>query len=471
MSPSADTEEVVAVTDDSVTVRKRYAPDEFPVPAIRFEIESDHDSPVSVRLTESIPESFPMDAVGFHPEYHSEQWTAYQDNRVQFTGTVEPDSSLVTVYGIRLDDEFDSSAFLTEPTISVEGGDGGSESTATGVSDSVEDVVSTDRNNAVKEMLTGDSESVPGLDASEQESASDTSDSSEDSEPEIELDIDAAAERVASESAAGTEESSSPDSDEDRDSGTGADATSKTEAESEPERDSGVDSVLDSPDGSRSESDSTHGADSRARSAADGGSYGAVGDSELVSRLASSLRSDSIAAEDLDTIRSELGSSQSGSTAAKLSHLQERVEEVAAYSGALEEFLDEEGTGAQLVADVQEKVESLQSEVSRIETTVESNATAIDELDDSVSKNSDTLDSVRTSVSSLDGDVASVEDSVSNLESSVDRLEDRASGIESDVSANADDIDSIESDLESVSDDVVDILEWRDQLGSMFTDE
>lgn len=491
MSSSADTEDVVSVTDDGVSVTKRYAPDEFPVPAIRFEIESDREDTVSVRLTESIPESFPMDAVGFHPEYHSDQWTAYQDNRVQFTGSVEPDTSLVTVYGIRLDDEFDSTAFLTEPTIMVEGAGTASESTATDVSESVDEVVSTDGNDAVKDMLMGTRDSVPGLDSEEGES--DTDEPADSSEPEIELDIDAAAERVAGETDADGEEPSSsdgtPEGERERDPATDRETESETATERETQAD----------DPAPSNSGASTDFDGQSRSITDADSGTEHGDSDLVSELASALRSESGTDEDIRTIRNALGSSQSGSTEAKLSHLQERVEEVAAYSGALEEFLDEEGTGAQLIANVRDNVESLRSDVSSINEAVEANSAALEDLDESVSGNSDTLDSVTTSVSTLEGDLASVEDSVSALESSVsdhddalddvddqvesidstvDELEVRTSDIESDVEENADDIeavsetvDTIEDDLESVSEDVVDIIEWRDQLGSMFTDD
>ena len=118
---SSDADDVVEVTTGGVTVTKSYTADEFPVPAVRFEFESEHDEPVEVRLAEDIPESFPMDSVGFHPDYHSDQWTAFQDNHVQFVGNVDPDEPLVTVYGIRLSEDTDPGAFLSEPTITVEG--------------------------------------------------------------------------------------------------------------------------------------------------------------------------------------------------------------------------------------------------------------------------------------------------------------------------------------------------------------
>lgn len=448
MSSSVDTEGEVTVSDDGITVRKRYAPEEFPVPAIRFEIESDHDGPVTVRLTESIPDSFPMDAVGFHPDYHSDQWTAFQDNRVRFTGSVEPDTSLVTVYGIRLEDEFDSTAFLTEPSVTVDG----SESTASDVSESVENVVSTDHNEVVKDMLSGDRESVPGLESEGSTAESPGDDSSDDPDPEIELDIDAAAERVADE----TTDSDASSSDTD---------TAEAQEPSDEPVSGGDDSTSDDPDAARSVLDGDESTD-------------AAPQTNPVSELAAALRSESIEEDDVRTVRDALGTGSSGSTDAKLSHLQERVEEVAAYSGALEEFLDEEGTGAQVIEDVRTELESLRSDLASVTETVEANSDKLDDLDASVSDHSDRIESVSSSVSSVEDSVTSVETSLSeqgdtidtvseevtDLEGSVDDLEDRTGDLEANV-------DTIESDLESVSDDVVDILDWREQLGSMFTED
>jgi len=117
MNSTADTDDTIEISADGIAVRKTFTADEFPVPAIRFEIESDRDNPVTLQLSEDIPESFPMDKVGFHPDYHSDDWTAYQDNHVEFTAALEPGDQLVTVYGIQLDDESRATEFLTEPLV------------------------------------------------------------------------------------------------------------------------------------------------------------------------------------------------------------------------------------------------------------------------------------------------------------------------------------------------------------------
>lgn len=147
MSSTADTDEVIEVNADGLTVRKTFTADEFPVPAIRFAIESERDTQVTFRLSEDIPESFPMDKVGFHPDYHSDDWTAFQDNHVEFTGTLEAGAELVTVYGIRIDDERTAEAFLTEPTVVEVSADDEPTTEGDEIDDAVIDsIVSEDRN-------------------------------------------------------------------------------------------------------------------------------------------------------------------------------------------------------------------------------------------------------------------------------------------------------------------------------------
>ncbi|MFC3959884.1 hypothetical protein [Halovivax cerinus] len=473
MSSSADTEDIVTVNRDDVTVTKRYAPDEFPVPAIRFEISSDRPEPAAVRLTEDIPESFPMDAVGFHPEYHSDQWTAYQDHRVQFEGVVEPNESLVTVYGIRLDDELDPAAFLTEPSIEAYSEHDVVESTAADVSESVEEVVSSEGADAVKRLLSGDADSVPGLESEGAPSAeSSGSDSEDESSSEIELDIDAAAERVAEETEPGDDESESDVGDRDQPSvDDDFDDTSVT---------------TDADDSSDSRDDGVDTADSATES--------------ISAALASELRADRVDQSDLETIVDALPENAiSGSTDARLNHLQQRVESVAAYANALEDFLDDNGSGAQLIDDLSTELSALRSEVESIDATADDNAAEIDDLTSSLSSTSsavDDLDSMvaelessvtsvssdlsdlTTTVSSHDEAVDGIDDRVSSLESSVSDLDDRAESIESnvddvttDVDELAETVDSLADDLDDVSADVVDIIEWRDQLGSMFSDD
>ncbi len=64
----------VTVAADGVTVTKRFEADEFPVPAIAFNLTSRRSVPVTVRLVDTVPDDVAVEDLGFHPEYGSDYW-------------------------------------------------------------------------------------------------------------------------------------------------------------------------------------------------------------------------------------------------------------------------------------------------------------------------------------------------------------------------------------------------------------
>lgn len=483
MNTTADTDDRVEVSDDGITVTKTFTSDDFPVPAIRFEIESSYDEPVSVRLSETVPDSFPMDGIGFHPEYHSDQWTAYQDHRVEFTGTVDPDEPLVTVYGIRIDDG-EAARFLDEPSIldvRPEGDEPADPATGSGeiVDDAlIGDIVDADRNQVVKDMLAGESDDVPGLDGSavddeegygasateggdgagidldigtvdsgsgdtsadesgngdgddvpdidvdfgeEDVLAPDGSDEKPDDEPEIELDIEAAAAKV-----------------KERERGTDAGGDASDDEPAEPSTDSGVDDGVD-----ESETEPADGPDAGGSGPADDGEPTGTGSSSAFDEgafesvgaaLATEIREGRIDDDDLAVISSELAVDPTGSERAKLDQLRSRVDDVAAYANALEGFLDENGTAQEILDEFRSDVESLEAD----------------------------LEDVADRVSTVESDVQA-------LDEQLQALDDDVGGIGTDVDDLKEGLDDLETRLGDLTADVTEILEWRDQLGSMFS--
>ena len=65
-------EATTTVDEDGIRVEKSFTDDAFPVPAVMYELSSTREDPVRVRIVDRIPESFPMDRIGFHPEYESD---------------------------------------------------------------------------------------------------------------------------------------------------------------------------------------------------------------------------------------------------------------------------------------------------------------------------------------------------------------------------------------------------------------
>ncbi len=510
MSESVETDETIEVSGEGLTVRKSYSGEEFPVPVIRFDIESDHDSPVSFRLSESIPDSFPMENVGFHPEYHSDAWTAFQDHHVEFSGTVEPEETLTTVYGVRLEDEGDVGAFLTEPAVEdVSVGDGPGES-ADG--DAEGGVLSEDRNQVVKDMLTGEADTVPGLeDEPEEESPTEAAedleldlgnvdtepvefdgepgeddvpdidlgfDEAEITEPEedeesaenppkIELDLGAAEER--SEPEDGPEEATGPDEPEgtiepeipeerteiggdesEIDEGgleAGGDESEIAEGESEIGEDEPE--VDEDEPGDGTETPEGNG------DAGDGSSTPTPVEGSVVTRFVEELREGEHTEADLAFLRSELGGEPTASDGARIDHLQTRVEEVAAYASAIERFLDENGTGEQLIEEFKDELAGFDDRLGGMDGRIDDTESIVGSLDEDVDELSERTGAVESDFETTDDRLDAVDEELDSVRAEIESLESS--------------VERLETELGELEEDVVDVVEWREQLGSMFS--
>lgn len=484
MSSTVNTGDVVETYNDGITVTKRFTADEFPVPAIRFEFTSEYNEPVSVRLSETIPETFPMDGVGFHPDYHSDQWTAFEDHRVEFTGTVGPSDSLVTVYGVRIEDEAEANQFLTEPSIVDVSPIGDASATGAPENGSVEDtmigsIISDDRNQVVKDMLVGDAEYVPGLgDDAETHSKSGGTGTLSDGTSDDSVDVNNGAEGLNLD--LGNVDVEPVDVPEERDDTPDIEIDfgeesipDAAEAASGPKGGQKKDDPkieLDVDAGAASSAESTVSDASRNPSAMDGSTVASATSGSIAEALASEIRRGSVDDDDLSVIADELGGREErdeegkrgviggtgGSDVARLDHLQSRIDEVAAYTGALETFLDEHGTGAQLIDTLESDLETLRSEVSDTVDRLETTESTVDTIDDQVGSLTEDVDTVERDVRKLSLDIIEIDDDVDSLEADVE-------GVEQEVAVLSDELDS-------VRDEVTDIVEWRNQLGSMFSD-
>lgn len=114
--PDADPDDPVTTASDGVTVEKSFAPEDFPVPAIAFEIRSTRETAVSVRLVDTVPDDAAPGNVGFHPKYGAAFWDADGDEIV-FEREFAPGESYTTVYGLRGDDAASAARFLSEPRL------------------------------------------------------------------------------------------------------------------------------------------------------------------------------------------------------------------------------------------------------------------------------------------------------------------------------------------------------------------
>lgn len=179
MTASTGADEDIRLDREGVTVTKSLVTDEFPVPTVRFTIDSGADAERTVRVTDRIPDSFSMDAIGFHPDYHSDKWTAYQDHRIEFETDVDPGESVETIYGIRSDDDLE--AFMGEPEVSVGGEESEAEVDDDEEDEGVEEIVDPDRGDNLREMIA--QQSTAATDEADIEPEREPAEATESTEP------------------------------------------------------------------------------------------------------------------------------------------------------------------------------------------------------------------------------------------------------------------------------------------------
>ncbi len=440
------------VETDGVTVSKFFNAEDFPVPAVAFDVDSDRDEAVTLRIVDEIPDEFGIDQIGFHPEYGSEHWTASGDGVVRFEREIEPGESFTTVYGVRMEDGQDETPFLSAPTVELEGED-------------IDDVVPPESTSVVRELAGGERETVPGLE-----------EDGEGEEVGLEADIEGGIESLEEEDAEilegdvdiGGEEADLEADEEPLE----ADETFEEEPPTEPEAEGygaeqpeppAAEEDVEEPE---SEGFGEEAAETEPTEVEAGPESVGFDASDLVATLAEAIRNDEVSDDDLETLQDAFGGVPN-STQVEIDHLQSRVSELEAYTDALEEFLDEEGTAQQLFSNVEDEVSSLSAELADL-------SYELADVESSVEDAAGDRQQLRERVAAVEDDVGAVEDLREDLErlrGDVDAIDERLADTEDAVM----EVDDLEDDLEDVADDLDDleehvdeIEEWRSQLSDVF---
>ena len=449
MSHEPDVDRTVSVSDDDVRVEKSFARDEFPVPVIKFRLVSESDDPVHVRLVDQIPEDFPMEGVGFHPDYESDNWTAYRDHRVEYERSLDPGESTVTVYGIRLDDSSDVAGFLDEPILERPPVPGEAPEDRPG--SDVDDILGTDRSQLVRDALQGNGRlanqgapAAPGDDAPGVEPLSEREDSDRDGDAEP-ADADP-------EPADATADDGS-DSPEPRAVPTDltsvlreADSVAPVDVDDDTEPDAVTDA--DVPDAAEVDVDADAApAAGAAADATDG----------LAATLAAEIRSGEVSEADLETLRGEFDSGLPRSDDVRIRRLQSQLADLSAYADAIEEFIDDEGTGAELVKRLDAELENVTAELEDLHDGLDAAADdrealrdGIDGVESDLAATDERLDGVESDLAATDERLDDVDDTAATAAAGVDDVHDRADGIE-------DHLDDVDSDLDDLMDDIDDV--------------
>ncbi len=144
----------------------------------------------------------------------------------------------------------------------------------------------------------------------------------------------------------------------------------------------------------------------------------------IVAAMAEEIRSESVETEDIRLLGRAIDhvveDEEDGSTDARIEKLQSDVADLRAYTDALEEFLDEEGTAEQVIGDFEAQLDEFDDRLGDIESTtgsVEDVESRMDDLESTVANLEESLEEVR-----------------SIAEESDDEVQDRLEGMESDLS-------------------------------------
>ncbi|MFC7186625.1 hypothetical protein [Halorubrum yunnanense] len=459
-------EATATVDEDGIRVEKSFTDDAFPVPAVTYELSSSREDPVRVRIVDRIPESFPMDRIGFHPEYESGNWTAYKDHRVEFERVLDPGNEVETVFGIR-DDDPDLDGFLGTPVIEH-----------VPVGEEIEDVLGTGDTDAVREVLSGDRATLPGMEdpiggaddagasatgpdedpesyvegIAEAEEDPESYAEEEDPEEELETHVEGVAE--AEESDDEPDESDAPEPRAVSADGTpavtarddGSAAIAEPEAPVDADEKTGDESEAAEPDEDAAEPREPD-ADPDPDASPEGG---------LAAALAAEIRAGEVAEEDLDTLSEELDVGVPRSVDVRIARLQSSVADIEAYADALAEFIDGEGTAREILDELDRKVETVESEMDALDDRVDAADADREDLRETVSGVDDSVDEVSAEVDAVTERVDGVDDRVDGVEATVSTVEDDVSRIDGETAALDEALDDVDDDIETLYEEVDD---------------
>jgi predicted nucleic acid-binding Zn-ribbon protein len=461
MSEESDLDSVVTVSADGISVEKRFERDEFAVPAVEFTVQSNREEPATVRLVDHVPEEFPMDSVGFHPDYENDNWTAFKDHRVEFEREFGPGEEVVTVYGVRLEESDRAVDFMGEPEIA--GVSVGSddvppdplasvtdENDASMDANSITDIVSEEGNQVVRDVIAGERDTLPGLG------------DDEPAEPAT-----AGAGEPAEAGAPDSTEAEMAEVDPIEDLGATGDADNAADepaVAADPLTEPAAESVGE-PDSTGEPEPTVEPADVEIDSASADGPDG-VGEvvtaepdlpatGNVASTLAEEIREGSVSDADLAVLRQELDVALPESTNVRIRHLQSRVEDLAAYTEALEEFIDENGTASQVL----ENVETFGDEIGELDAAVDALESEIDDVRDSEDE--------RQAIDDLEDGVQALREDHSETSERVAALESEVGSVSENLEATREELREVRADLEGVQELESEIASIREELGAV----
>ncbi|WP_416841576.1 hypothetical protein [Haloferax sp. DFSO52] len=466
-----------------ITVVKTVWANDEGLSVVRFEISSARDDSVRLRLSEPVPDDFPMENIGPHPKYGGDKWTKTADRELVYTERLEPNGETFTLYGIKELSADTLEAFLTDAVVTIdllgdEPATDSDDSMTMTTEDTETDELDTDDTDLEDDFTRGGAPSddftrgggssfdsqIPRVeDLGSLPGGWNTDQSTQHDDP---TNIQFVGSKAHASESDETDESHSPIELEDPtqeaddesetavDDGEESDAVDSTEPQADPENpetpsdDTLFDEEPHDEEGdeveSTSEEESSTGTDEdherdQERSTDEDSQLDAAeldtesDDDSLVDALVTELSTRDLSEDERTVIREALGVSAPTSVDVRLRHVQNRVDDLAAYTTALESFLDENGTAEQVLDDLQTETESMRDDIERLESALTASKEAIKiveqqvtELEDRMvdeatfEERLDELDGQFVSESELDAQLTDLSDDLAEIRGDVE---------------------------------------------------
>lgn len=173
----------------------------------------------------------------------------------------------------------------------------------------------------------------------------------------------------------------------------------------------------------------------------------------VADRLVSELKKGVVPEEKREYLQQEIGvqAAKSSSVDARISDLQSEIADLRAYTGALEEFLDENGSAQEVIDQFESRLASFKNELTAFESTLakhderlESMHESQQELESRIDSHSDQLHSVAEEMEDLSSDVDEIDEQLPEY-----GIGARISDIEDDVRDATEFVDSMRKAFES----------------------
>lgn len=172
---------------------------------------------------------------------------------------------------------------------------------------------------------------------------------------------------------------------------------------------------------------------------------------------------------------------QGGSFEARIRQLQAEVADLKAYTNALEEFLDSEGTGQQVIESVSEDLAAIRDDIDDLELTLQRHGQTVGDHEDTLAaleadlaEHADRLEAQDDGLDAVVDDLDSIAETLqANEQSAAERhgeLSTRINGVEDRLSDHDAELEALADDLEDVRESADRVAVELEDLESAFTD-